>query len=126
MSERKTLDYNKNEVRERLLRTFQSGTKEWAAADLARATGLPLAQINAEMPAIADEYRGRLKVSDKGDILYSFPNGLKSRYRGFGPFMRKLGRALGRGAAEAGKALFKIWILVTLFGYFFCLLHLRL
>ena len=126
MSERKTLDYNRNEVRERLLRTFQSGTKEWAAADLARATGLPLAQINAEMPSIADEYRGRLKVSDKGDILYSFPNGLKSRYRGFGPFLRKLGRALGRGAAEGGKALFKIWILVTLFGYFFLFIALAL
>lgn len=126
MSERKILDYNKNEVRERLLKTFHSSTKEWAAADLARATGLPLAQINAEMPAIADEYRGRLRVSDKGDILYSFPNGLKSRYRGFGPFMRKLGRALKRGAIETGKALFKVWILVTLFGYFFLFIALAL
>ncbi|GAB6277390.1 MAG: hypothetical protein SAMD01599839_19300 [Rectinema sp.] len=126
MTEPKILDYNKNEVRERLLRALNGATKDWTDADLARATGLPLAQINAEMPAISDEYRGRLKVSEKGDLLYSFPQGLKSRYRGFEPFMRKLWGTVSRGAVATGKVLFKVWILVTLFGYFFLFIALAL
>jgi len=126
MTEPKILDYNKNEVRERLLRALNGATKDWTSADLARATGLPLAQINMEMPAISDEYRGRLKVSEKGDVLYSFPQGLKSRYRGFGPTMRKLWKTVTKGAVEAGKALFKVWILVTVFGYFFLFIALAI
>jgi len=126
MAEPKILDYDKHEVRERLLRALGGATRDWTSADLARATGLPLAQINAEMPAISDEYQGRLKVSDKGDVLYSFPRGLKSRYRGFGPFVRTLWRTVTKGAAAAGKALFKVWILVTLFGYFFLFIALAL
>lgn len=126
MAESKILDYNKNEVKGRLLRVLNDATKDWTAADLARSTGLPLAQINTEMPAISDEYRGRLKVSEKGDVLYSFPQGLRSRYHGFGPSLRKLWKTVSKGAAAVGKALFKVWILVTLFGYFFLFIALAL
>lgn len=119
MSESKILDYNKQEVRDQLLHALRSYTKEWTSADLARATGLPLAQINAEMPTISDEYRGRIRVSERGDLLYSFPNGFKSKYKGFGPSMRRLWKTITKGAVETGKFLFKVWILVTLFGYFF-------
>ncbi|OQB95972.1 MAG: hypothetical protein BWX81_01617 [Spirochaetes bacterium ADurb.Bin110] len=126
MSESKILDYNKQEVRDRLLRALRSYTKEWTSADLARATGLPLAQINAEMPAISDEYRGRIRVSERGDLLYSFPNGFKSKYKGFGPSVRRLWKTITKGAVETGKFLFKVWILVTLFGYFFIFIALAL
>jgi hypothetical protein len=126
MSESKILDYNKQEVRDRLLNALRSYTKEWTSADLARATGLPLAQINAEMPAISDEYRGRIRVSERGDLLYSFPNGFKSKYKGFGPSVRRLWKTITKGAVETGKFLFKVWILVTLFGYFFIFIALAL
>ncbi|MCX8013095.1 MAG: hypothetical protein N3A02_02240, partial [Rectinema sp.] len=126
MKETKILDYRKEDVRESLLKVFRRGQKEYAAADLARVTGLPLAQINAEMPALADEYRGRIKVSDRGDLIYSFPEGLRSRYRGFGPTLARLAKAIGREAIRAGKALFKVWILVTLVGYFFIFIALAL
>jgi len=126
MSETKILDYNKQEVRDQLLRALRSHTKESTSADLARATGLPLAQINAEMPAISDEYRGRIRVSERGDLLYSFPNGFKSRYKGFGPSLRRLWKTITREAVKTGKLLFKVWILVTLFGYFFLFLALAL
>lgn len=43
-----------------------------------------------------------------------------------GPSMRKLWRTVTKGAAAAGKALFKVWILVTLFGYFFLFIALAL
>ncbi len=126
MSESKILDYNKQEVRDQLLHALRSYTKEWTSADLARATGLPLAQINAEMPTISDEYRGRIRVSERGDLLYSFPNGFKSKYKGFGPSVRRLWKTITKGAVETGKFLFKVWILVTLFGYFFIFIALAL
>ncbi len=126
MSEAKVLDYNRNEVRAKLLRALRAATKDYTNADLARATGLPLAQISAEMPAISDEYRGRLKVSEKGDLLYSFPQGFKSRYKGFGPSLKRVFAAVKKSAVTVGKALFKVWILVTLFGYFFLFIALAL
>ena len=126
MPEAKVLDYNKNEVRAKLLRALRAATKDYTNADLARATGLPLAQIGAEMPAISDEYRGRLKVSEQGDLLYSFPQGFKSRYKGFGPSLKRIFASAKKSAATVGKALFKVWILVTLFGYFFLFIALAL
>lgn len=126
MKETRILDYRQDEVREKLLHAFRRGQKEYAAADLARMTGLPLAQINAEMPALADEYRGRLKVTDKGELIYSFPEGLKSRYKGLVPALARLSRAFARGAVRAGKALFKVWILAMLAGYFVLFIALAL
>jgi len=126
MNEAKVLDYNKNEVKERLLRALRSATKDYTNADLARTTGLPLAQISAEMPSISDEYRGRLKVSEQGDLLYSFPYGLRSKYKGIWPSMKKVWSIVKKGAVQAAKILFKVWILVTLFGYFFLFIALAL
>jgi len=126
MPEAKVLDYNRNEVRSKLLRALRAATKDYTNADLARATGLPLAQIGAEMPAISDEYRGRLKVSEQGDLLYSFPQGFRSRYKGFGPSLKRILAAAKKSAATVGKSLFKVWILVTLFGYFFLFIALAL
>jgi len=65
-------------------------------------------------------------VSERGDLLYSFPNGFKSRYKGFGPSLRRLWKTITRGAVKTGKLTFKVWILVTLFGYFFLFLALAL
>lgn len=126
MPESKVLDYNRNDVRERLLRALRAATKDYTDADLARATGLPLPQIRAEMPALSDEYRGRLKVSENGDLLYSFPQGFRSRYKGFGPSLKRIWAAAKKSLVTVGKALFKVWILVTLFGYFFLFIALAL
>jgi len=126
MAESKILDYNRQQVQERLLRVLRSSSKEWTVADLARASGLPLAQIAAEMPSISDEYRGRIRVSDKGDLLYSFPEGFKSRYHGFVPSLTKLWKSIKKGALQAGKLVFKVWIMIMLFGYFFIFLALAL
>ncbi|HOX92775.1 MAG TPA: hypothetical protein PLC54_07615, partial [Spirochaetales bacterium] len=88
------------------------------AADLVALTGLPKAQVDAELPALADEYNGRMAVTESGEILYSFPRGFASRYRGFWPSLARTARALKKGIAAAAKAFFKVWIMLTLVGYF--------
>lgn len=126
METKKLVNYDRAKVQEALMQAFRRGTKEAAAADLARITGLPLSQIQAEMPAIVDEFNGRLRVSEKGDLLFSFPAGFRSKYRGVGPWLKKASRTALKWLGIAGKTLFKVWILVTLFGYFFLFIALAL
>lgn len=114
----RVLDYNKDVVRDSIVQAFRRRNGEAAPADIVAFTGLPKAQVDAELPAVADEYDGRLKVTDSGEVLYSFPQGFRSRYRGFGPGLKRFLKALRKGAATVGTFLFKVWIMVMLVGYF--------
>jgi hypothetical protein len=124
--EDKVYDYNREKVRENLLSSFRKTRGESTVADIAALTGLPLHQINAELPALSDEYGARLKVTEKGELLYSFPKGMKSRYKGFGPSAKRFLKTLGKAAAQVSKFAFKAWILVMLGGYFVVFLALAL
>jgi hypothetical protein len=87
-------------------------------ADVAAATALPLPAVRELVPRAADEFRGRLKVTQSGEILYSFLEGFTSRYRS--PTAR-LNRFLDRLLTISLAALswlFKAWIVVMLLGYF--------
>lgn len=123
---KKVYDYDKTKVRELLVRGFKAKNAESTVADLAGLTGLPLSQIEAELPAVSDEYGARLKVTASGEILYSFPRGMKSRYRGFLPGLKRFLGIARKGAAEVGKFLFKTWIMVMLVGYFVLFIALAL
>ncbi|MBU0934690.1 MAG: hypothetical protein KKI09_09845 [Spirochaetes bacterium] len=117
-TETKVYDYNKDKVRSALLQAFRKHKGEAGVADLVAFTGLPKHQVETELPAVADEYRGRLKVTESGQILYSFPQGYASRYRGWRPALKKLWRGFSKGLAKVLAFLFKIWIMVMLVGYF--------
>ncbi|HWR13071.1 MAG TPA: hypothetical protein VN445_14700 [Rectinemataceae bacterium] len=123
---RKVYDYDRELVRGKLLGGFRATGREATVADLAGLTGLPLQQIEAELPAVADEFGARLRVTEKGDILYSFPDGMKSRYKGFGPTLKRILRTVKKGAIEVSKAVFKVWIMVMLVGYFVLFIALAL
>lgn len=124
--EKKVYDYNREEVRKTLLRGFRGSGRESTVADLAGTTGLPLQQIEAELPAVADEFGARLRVTDRGEILYSFPDGMKSRYHGLGPTLKKIGKVLASGLKSAAMAVFKGWIVLMLVGYFVLFIALAL
>ncbi|MDR0314016.1 MAG: hypothetical protein LBI14_10515 [Treponema sp.] len=102
----------------KIITAFKKRKKGSTAADLVAATGLPLNTVKDLVPKAADEYRGRLEVTESGEILYSFPQGFTSRYRGFGPSARKAFDSILKGSAAIGKFLFKIWIMIMLVGYF--------
>lgn len=125
-AKKKVYDYNAEKVRETLLKGFKSSGREATIADIAGLTGLPIPQIEEQLPAVADEFGARLKVTEKGQILYSFPTGMKSRYKGFGPSAKKAFKALAKILVSAGKALFKVWIMVMLVGYFIVFLALAI
>jgi hypothetical protein len=87
-------------------------------ADMAAKTALPLERIRDLIPRAADEYNARLQVSESGEILYSFPGGFKSRYRGFGPAFSRFAEKAVSALKTFFAAAFKAWIMVMLVGYF--------
>ncbi|GHU77856.1 hypothetical protein FACS189462_0840 [Spirochaetia bacterium] len=87
-------------------------------ADVVTATALPLNTVKELVPRAADEYSARLEVTSSGEILYSFPQGFTSRYRGFKVGLQKFTRKFIKGAGIAASWLFKVWIAIMLVGYF--------
>lgn len=121
-----TKDYRPEEVRDRLVAEFGKLRRRATVADLVAGTGLPKARVEAELPAVADEFGARLEVTASGEILYSFPSGMRSRYRGFGPAAKRAWKGLKRGLVALGTWAFKAWIMVMLVGYFVLFLALAL
>ncbi len=124
--ETKVYDYKPQPVRDRLASEFRKSRGEATVADLVARTGLPKYQVETEVRSVADEYGARLRVTESGEILYSFPRGLRSRYRGLGPALKRFWRGLRTAIAAAAAFLFKIWIVVMLVGYFVLFLVLTL
>ncbi len=96
------------------------------AADVCAVTALPLATVNEFLPKAADEYSGHLQVTQSGEILYYFPNGFTSRYKGFGVTVKKAVNKTASFLKIASVFLFKVWIMVMLIGYFILFLALAI
>jgi hypothetical protein len=107
-----------NDAYRRLTNALKRQRRGITTADMVAGTALPLETVRELLPRASDEYRGRLEVTESGEILYSFPHGFTSRYRSFPARLRQIGEKLVLGLKKAGAALFKVWIMVMLVGYF--------
>jgi hypothetical protein len=103
---------------EQVVGVFKKHQSGITLADVAAGTGLPLVRVRELTSLASDEFSARLEVTESGEILYSFPRGFVSRYRGFRHALKRGLGSLGRFLAAAGKLLFKGWIVVMLLGYF--------
>jgi len=101
-----------------LKRRVNSAALGATAADVCADTALPLAVVRELLPKAADEYSAGLRVTESGEILYDFPHGFKSRYRGFSAFVKKTAKKCFSFLKKASSLFFKIWIMVMLIGYF--------
>jgi hypothetical protein len=102
----------------RALETLKRRRQGLTAADLAASAALPLPRARELLSRAADEFRGRLEVTESSEILYSFPRGFTSRYTSLGArFGRFMDKFLKAGAIFLSW-LFKVWIMVMLLGYF--------
>ena len=97
---------------------FKKQRKGSSIADIVSETALPLNIVREIVPLVADEYSARLEVTESGEVLYSFPRGFKSKYRGFKAGLRRFGEKAFKFIKTAGKAVFKVWIMIMLIGYF--------
>ncbi len=115
---RKVYDANRNRVRSRLVDALRRRREGATVADLIAATGLPAVQVQQGIREVADEYGGHLRVTESGEILYHFPQGLRSRSRGPAAALRRTVAAAARTAGRVLAWAFKAWITVMLVGYF--------
>ncbi len=128
--ERKVYDFSLKRVKTKLVSVLKRGTdgatRGSTLADLVAATGLPHFQVQQAIKHVCDEYRGHLRVTESGEILYYFPYGMKSTQRGFVPGAKRFFGRLITAAAALFSLLFKVWIMLMLVGYFLLFLALLL
>ncbi len=114
----KVYDFPLARVEEQLVSYLKQKRGESTVADMIAGTGLPKYQVEQAARVALDEYGGRLKVTESGELLYYFPQGMRSTVRGVGPALRRFWKAFARTAMRVLSMLFKIWIVVMLVGYF--------
>ncbi|MDR0302021.1 MAG: hypothetical protein LBI04_06900 [Treponema sp.] len=110
----------------KIINTLKRKKNGVTTADICAATALPLPAVRELLPKAADEYAGELQVTQSGEILYSFPNGFTSRYRGFNAGFKKAAKILSGAFKAVLVFLFKAWIVIMLIGYFALFLALAL
>lgn len=116
--EKKVYDFNLNKTKTKLVTAIKKRKNESTVADLIASTGLPKYQVEQSIKHIADEYSGHLKVTQSGEILYYFPQGMRSRFHGFVPSLKRFTSRFLNILNKILTFLFKIWIMIMLVGYF--------
>jgi len=115
-----------NAAYQKIVTAIKSRKNGCTAADITAATALELSLVNELLPKAADEYSGQLRITESGEILYYFPDGYASRYKGFGIAAKKIFTILFRFFKKVSVLLFKIWIVFMLIGYFVLFLAIAL
>ena len=114
----KVYDFSLPKVEGQLVSFLKTRKAESTVADMIAGTGLPKYQVEQAARAALDEYAGRLKVTESGELLYYFPDGMRSTRRGVGPALKRFWKAFARVSLKVLSLLFKVWIVVMLVGYF--------
>jgi hypothetical protein len=85
-------------------------------ADAATMSGLALRDADRGLHWLSSEYRGHLRVSESGELVFLFPNGFTKPWETRDRFSRIFG-AIGRGAMGALRLIVRAWVMVVLLGY---------
>lgn len=95
------------------------GTKQvpdMTIADAAARSGLPLRDAERGMHALLADYRGHLRVTSEGELVFRFPHGLTkpwvTRTR-----LREAGDRIGRALLGVARFVVRAWIAIVLVGY---------
>lgn len=99
-----------------LRRAIAEPTKALTVADAAAASGLALRDAESGLAFLSAEYRGRLRVGEKGDLLHYFPTGFEKPWE-TREWFEKAGRALLAGALGVGRFVVRAWVAIVLVGY---------
>ncbi|MBN1523771.1 MAG: hypothetical protein JW904_04765 [Spirochaetales bacterium] len=114
----KVYDFKVEKVKSQVMTAFKKRKNESTISDLVTATGLPKYQVEQTTKLVCDEYCGHMKVTESGEILYYFPSGMKSRYRGAGIAFKRFFKSFFSVMGKILTVLFKIWIMLMLVVYF--------
>lgn len=85
-------------------------------ADAAAKSGLALRDAERGLTALVSEYRGHLRVSDEGDLVYVFPAGFTKPWEA-GDAVRSGLRKVKRAAAGVARFVVRAWLTIAIFAY---------
>jgi hypothetical protein len=114
----KVYDFPIAKVEDQLVSYLKKRKSASTVADMIAGTGLPKYQVEQAAKVVLDEYAGRLKVTESGELLYYFPAGMHNTTRGLGPSLRRFWKGFTRVSARVLTLAFKVWIVAMLVGYF--------
>lgn len=90
--------------------------KDFTIADAAAKSGLSLRDAGNGLHALVTEYRGHLRVTAEGELLFRFPTGFtkpwQTRTR-----LAELGHRASRALLGVGRFVVRAWISIVLVGY---------
>lgn len=99
-----------------LSRALRDPRKPITVADAEVASGLPRRDVEAGLTWLTSEYRGHLRVTERGDLLYLFPHGFTKPWE-TRDTLRRAASAVARALVGAGRFVLRAWIFVVLVGY---------
>ena len=85
-------------------------------ADAAAQSGLPLRDAERGLHWLTSHYRGHLRVTNEGDLLYLFPTAFTRPWVRTDAFGNAL-KAVGRGALGLTRFVVRAWLTIVLFAY---------
>jgi hypothetical protein len=85
-------------------------------ADASAESGLALRDAEAGLTWLTSEYRGHLRVTEDGDLLYTFPNGFSKPWETRERWERAV-TAVGHTLASAGRFIVRAWLLIAMVAY---------
>lgn len=122
--DKKIYDFPFEKVKSQVSTAFKKAGQRATVADLISQTGLAKYQVESVVPALVDECRGQMQVTQSGEILYYFPKGMSNQKKGFWAGWKRFWSAFTQISGKILTFLFKIWIMVMLVGYFIIFLAL--
>jgi len=99
-----------------LKKTLDPKKRALTIADAATVSGLGLDDSERGMHFLVKEYRGHLRVTEDGDLLFKFPTGFSKPWE-IPSGARKLFRRVGRGVEGAARFVVRAWVAIVLVGY---------
>ncbi|APR75109.1 Hypothetical protein A7982_00455 [Minicystis rosea] len=107
---------NPDEAARALFAALADKGTDFTIADAAAKSGLPLRDAETGMHALVSEYRGHLRVTADGDLLFRFPNGFTKPWETRDK-LTEIGRRVSRGALGVARFVVRAWISIVLVGY---------
>src|SRR5262245_30120513 len=89
---------------------------DYTIADAGAKSGLPLRDAERGMHALLSKYRGHLRVTSEGELLFRFPNGFTRPWLVRSALERFFDK-VGRGLVGIGRFVVRAWIAIVLIGY---------
>lgn len=101
---------------EALRRSLDPKGRDFTVADAAAASGLSLRDAEQGLHALTAEFRGHLKATEEGEILFRFPHGFEKPWETT-TALRAFGRKVGNALSGAARFVVRAWVSIVLVAY---------